>query len=451
MKKRFALLPALLLCPALASAQSAAPPAQANGETASFRTLSAANTNGVISACLQPGSTADAQLTHALAQIPSGGIVDARCYGHSSRTIAATVHIGGNTAQDIEQTVLFDPGTSFVPASASLDMFELVGSGRIQGLDAVLPPKMNYSGSVILIDKQAGYIHNALRHIKCDASNEPHAGYLHGACVTLQGSRGQPITFESIADVRCLGLAACIALSSSQGGYVNGNNIQDVVALSSGAVLQFNNLDSDGTTQIMGNLFSNIQGQANPRYGNAGLVFLGTPATRQNLILGLKLWDSHSAIANSAAASGNVIIGSIDHGIGNDDRHNIYLDVSNVDGGWMFAGPQWSIRDRGSAAFADLQIGRSILPGAGLQHARAGLTQGCAPATLCSVKVPWSVAFADTRYTVTCTVETPASGVNYNLSTWVAGKTTTGVTAEVEVNGSTALPPSTVNCIAMHD
>jgi hypothetical protein len=293
---------------------------------------SAAPAAGAISACVQAGATADAKITAALALVPHGGVVDARCFGRSFQKIASTVIIGAPTNQDIHQTLILDPATYFVPASPSLNMFTVIGSGSILGLDAYFPSGMTYSGSAVVVNAQGGYIQTMVEKVKCDASNEVHYGYTSGTCILLTGTAHNPITFLGVSHIRCLGLNACIDMTSAGGGYVNGNNISDVIASGSGAVLQFDNLDSNPGSQIVGNIFSQVVGEANGSYGQAGLKFLGSPNTYNNLILGLKLWDAKFPISNPAKASHNLVIGSIDGGYGNDP--NIYFDTSNVNNGW---------------------------------------------------------------------------------------------------------------------
>jgi hypothetical protein len=211
-------------------------------------------------------------------------------------------------------------------------MFTVIGSGSILGLDAYFPSGMTYSGAAVVVNAQGGYIQTMVENIKCDASNETHYGYTSGTCILLTGTARNPITFLGVSHIRCLGLEACISMTSAGGGFVNGNNISDVIASGSGAVLQFNNFDSNTNSQIVGNIFSQIVGEAKEGYGQAGLKFLGSPNTYNNLILGLKLWDAKFPISNSAKASHNLVIGSIDGGYGSDP--NIYFDTSNVNNGW---------------------------------------------------------------------------------------------------------------------
>jgi hypothetical protein len=68
-----------------------------------------------------PGTTADTKLNTCAAATASGGVCDARGFGATQQTIAATVFIGTQSSVNgynaPYQKFLFSPATAFVPAS----------------------------------------------------------------------------------------------------------------------------------------------------------------------------------------------------------------------------------------------------------------------------------------------------------------------------------------------
>jgi hypothetical protein len=86
--------------------------------------------NGLRNVALLAGATADTQLAACFAEIPNGGICDARMYGNSIQTIASTVTFGDGVHSF---TLVCDPQTKFIPSSASLVMFQAKAGTKISG------------------------------------------------------------------------------------------------------------------------------------------------------------------------------------------------------------------------------------------------------------------------------------------------------------------------------
>ena len=71
--------------------------------------------NNVVYADTQPGATADAKLNNCMAALPAGGgTCDARGFGATTQTIAATVNVGSNVGSGKTVTLLIDRTTKFV-------------------------------------------------------------------------------------------------------------------------------------------------------------------------------------------------------------------------------------------------------------------------------------------------------------------------------------------------
>lgn len=87
--------------------------------------------------------------------------------------------------------------------------------------------------------------------------------------------------------------------------------------------------------------------------------------------------------------------------------------------------------------------------GSALQHARvASCTTAATANATCDTTVTWPVAFADTSYTVTATLDSPSGGVPLIVST----KTKTTTSVVVTIATLTAVASSgTINIVGMHD
>jgi hypothetical protein len=113
--------------------------------------------NGVVSPCGFAGATADVKLQAAINSI-SAGTIDARCFGNTNQTIAATVTWGwtasvtGGAAIDATsiKTIVFDPATTFTPSSNTTNMFWPGRAGIWKDLHIHLGPlATSYAGNIV--------------------------------------------------------------------------------------------------------------------------------------------------------------------------------------------------------------------------------------------------------------------------------------------------------------
>lgn len=94
-------------------------------------------------------------------------------------------------------------------------------------------------------------------------------------------------------------------------------------------------------------------------------------------------------------------------------------------------------------------INTGITSGTGFQHIRvASCTTAITINASCDTTITWPVAFADTNYTTSATLDTPSGGLVFVLST--KSKTTTTMVVTL-VTLTAAASSGTVNAIAIHD
>jgi hypothetical protein len=86
---------------------------------------------------------------------------------------------------------------------------------------------------------------------------------------------------------------------------------------------------------------------------------------------------------------------------------------------------------------------------AGFKHARFGSSCTAAPSASCSSTYYWTTWFADTNYTITCSLA--GTIVGSPVITGISSKLTSGVTINIASTNGTAASASEVDCIAVHD
>lgn len=95
------------------------------------------------------------------------------------------------------------------------------------------------------------------------------------------------------------------------------------------------------------------------------------------------------------------------------------------------------------------RINTSVTSGSGMQHVRgASCTTAVGINASCDTVITWPVAFADTNYTATATLDSPSGGLVFVLNTKT--KTTTSITVTL-VTLTAAASSGTINAIGMHD
>jgi hypothetical protein len=275
-----------------------------------------ANKNGAVSACLQSGATANVQIVNALALIPSGGTVDARCYGSSTQTIAATVNLGDGNHQF---TFQFDPATGFVPASTSVTtMFALKHYAHTSGqLNVNTSGVSGWAGTVLGVSGNIGSdgLGAIVDGLNC-------AGGGTGTCVGFTTGNDQYVQWATIKDVQIANMTYGVylnALETTAGHptWINGNRFSNVSCwhVTHCAYLTKTSVDGSGNaTQVSENAFPNMRAELSDltTYDAITITGSGSGQNLSNMWSDIAVFDGVSGtpfINLTAQAANNVITG----------------------------------------------------------------------------------------------------------------------------------------------
>ena len=197
-----------------------------NGTSASFSgTATAAAVNAVVNPCSFTGATADVKLTAALATIPTGGTVDASCFGATNPTISNTVTILDG------QTIRFSPATHFVPGNDSVQPLAFSDSSQILGdFYWDVTARLTWNNSAVV---NAGGISSVSTHIDrihcIGIVKATGATDTNGSCLTLSGTAStSSVIFLVVDGIEVWGLHSGVKMLTTDGGWVNGNNLANV-------------------------------------------------------------------------------------------------------------------------------------------------------------------------------------------------------------------------------
>lgn len=265
--------------------------------------------NNIVNACTFTGATADVKLTAALTSISTGGTVDARCFGNSTQTIAATVTIG----ESVYQRILFDQATKFVPAT-SITMFSLGAFSHIQGLHIDTTGVAGYAATAINIPGPT-FLQDQISlddSIVVETTTTPSAG---SACLTLQSaSSASPVSFVQVHNFRCVGSQNGIYLTSSVSGYVTANYFSNISILNSTYGVNLNSTSTTSGSQVSGNTFTNLQEEASGM--TYALYTQGPGPVIGNHFNPMVVFDgpSPSCLLSGASTQQNVIRGWVQNG-----------------------------------------------------------------------------------------------------------------------------------------
>lgn len=260
-----------------------------------------------------PGATADAKLNACVTAIVSGGICDARGFGATTQTIAATVSMGTGTSSNgytaPYQKFLFSPATTFVPSSAVVQMFQIGVGATVEGLHIYTGSVSAYAEPAILFTSSAPswfYLGSVLRDtvvLGTTATSGVPAPTAGSACLALESSSNSTsVAFASIQNFACVGEYDGIVLSASGTGYVNTNYFAHLTLFAQVNAVELVTTGSSGAS-INGNVFNGLGIQ----WGNLGFaqqygIYQHGPGNsepiRENTFEGVSIWDTpHGAVA----------------------------------------------------------------------------------------------------------------------------------------------------------
>ncbi len=244
--------------------------------------------------------------------------------------------------------------------------------------------------------------------------------------------------------------------------FMDSNNSAIVQAIQNGAGTlnpDLNNLPAsalrgDVTTMSATNTAVGVMGTAAGE-SSIGVLGVNTNTTAGNGVLGISVGEGDGAVVGeNMATTGNTIgVGAIvssPNGIALraealDPAGTLILGRSGPDGG-----PQFDVFRVSGSGHVTIEGGVNNDSG-GIKHARVALPSIPGPG-LMNPTVNWTTPFADTNYTVTCSVQNnsasgPGLGLRVNRIQSITGGV---VTVQIE-NTDTVTHTGTVHCIAMHD
>jgi hypothetical protein len=257
------------------------------------------------------GATADVQLAACLAAVQAGGICDARGYGATTQTIAATITVGPKT------TLQFDPSTLFMPAGASVNIFEFEPNSIIRGFTFHCGD-VSYAANVFQNDTTQIYTggqHTELANITLDASC---AHVAKGAALSLTSTaESTGVAFLNVHDWRTNGLGAGLYMTVSATGFVNGNHFVNMQWSSS--PVGWHITGAGGS--VVGNICSPCSYEQNGSGTNGVLIDGVGGAVQNNLFIG-DIWDTPVAVKiTHTTAALNMFIGGYFDGTVLDVNH----------------------------------------------------------------------------------------------------------------------------------
>jgi hypothetical protein len=259
--------------------------------------------NGVVNVALEPGATADVKLNACIKFLsPSGGTCDARGFGGTRQTVAATV----STPGAYTVSLLFDPATTYQPGNASLTMFVLGPNTFTSGLHIDTSNQPAYSGTAV---STAGHINGnwALRDVTI------HLSSTYGVGISLNGSSvTSNVVFARADNVMVFKGQAGLLLSATGRGYVNANTITNLTTQDSVHGVQ---IVVDGTQSVSRNY---IQGNVEhftlhgPSVDAVNIAVQGGGDSTNNNVA-LFAWDfpSNQVVSVSGNACANLFTGNL--------------------------------------------------------------------------------------------------------------------------------------------
>lgn len=327
--------------------------------------------NNVIQVDQETGATADVKLNKCFTDLgANGGTCDARGFGATVQTIAATV---ANTS-GYPVTLLFDPATKFEPGSTSVQMFhfnrgiQVWGSLHIDLIDSSY--STSYTGTAVLIDDLVTvpdlFI---LSGINCDNRNlstnpTPASG---STCLSVNATDGSHYQVGMhIQNLRCANFDTCVKLTAATGGFINTNLFTSLDLFNCTTCVSLNGTTTTNTGPISANVFTGLFIQTASWTTDP---ITGTGTVLANKFQGGAIWDTPGTYdvkwvgGNSFNPSANAV--------------NLYMAKGVVDGSPDATNPNtWDsstqpslnsqiTRQVSSVAATQVQVGQPVATSAG--------------------------------------------------------------------------------------
>lgn len=245
----------------------------------------------------EAGSSADVKLNKCFSDLgTNGGICDARGFGATVQTIAATVV---NTS-GAPVTLIFDPSTKFEPSTTSVQMFhfnrgiQVWGSLHIDLIDSSF--STTYTGTAVLVDDIVTVPDLfVLSGLNCDnrnlATNPTPAG--GSTCLKVNSTDASHYQVGMhIQNLRCANFDTCVNLTAATGGFINTDFFTSLDLYNCISCVSLNATTTTNSGPITANVFTNLFIQT-AAWTTSPII--GTGAVIANKFQGGAIWDTPGA------------------------------------------------------------------------------------------------------------------------------------------------------------
>lgn len=316
----------LVLDPSLAAFPSGSMPSLcAQCSLADYRTgFPFANSAITANVATFAGASADVKLNACIASFSTFGLCDARGFGATTQVMASTVSVPAGI------TILFDPSTQFVPASASAGALILAAGSKIQGLTVnVSTYATTYSGKAVSLPcvnggANASTTISGLSVIGASMTAGAPGTALALTCSVAFGG----VAFVNVDNFLSAGLLHPLLLNASAASsWINSNHFRNFTLIGpNGAAFTAIDLNNTGL-EIRGNTFLGFSIEGNGFSGAVGIAMEanGTSPIQANEFEG-EIFDASSPWVLSGTALNNFFMGNSDTAMPADTL-NHYFDL----------------------------------------------------------------------------------------------------------------------------
>ena len=370
--------------------------------------------NGVICVDQQAGATADVKFANACSALTVfGGVLDARGFGGSNQTIAATVSCGGASKV---VTFLFDPSTVYQPSASSTSMFQFNSYNVMRDLFIDTSGQASYTGIPIQNSSTTSTQFAKLYNVKVKMASGSTAPcmLLAGTSASIFASQNRVYDFTCFAGTGGDG----VKMTASGGGFVNANDFYSLNANGPKYTVEMLVTDNTAGSAVAGNKVWGAIHEASSLATSLAAVHMNTASAANamfaNQFYGLDVFDltagNVSAIIDSGNICGTLFMGQLPAGSGG---------VGITDNSTCAQRTQYHDIFDGQSALAGTKIG-----------AGSAVTSSGAGGTMASVLTATSAAFATATTAGTCVQNTTAvASATTSMAVSISPVSTPGVGA----------------------
>lgn len=245
--------------------------------------LTAISVNSLVNAALFSGSDACAKINAAVASLPlGGGIIDARSFAAGDQVVSTTCQTAPNSAGATPIEIFFNPSTTFVPATASTDVLNLMPGTVVHGFSCKTTSVGSYTGSCIKLVNNVSSNQGLVTKVE-NFSLIGTAG--HGKGLNLAPPAAQGVAGAVFKAGMINGFSVGIDLDAT-GGFINSNTFDSIYVTGATTCVNLGALDFLAHS-VDGNQFSNGYCQ----YATGSTTGINGTYAFRNSFSNWPLWD----------------------------------------------------------------------------------------------------------------------------------------------------------------